>query len=164
MKFKEILKRINGLSSPFFGVSWDPNGTDKDHIKELVAYLEDRRVLYNPSEMEMPQHCVESVLDIRRTLTNKIGKVQDENLIIILKSMRSACRKFLDNVGVNEDIVRFGHSQGHWASWSFNGAIGELRGVFGMYIAELAKVYKLDVEDGLASILPIAENDEFAEV
>jgi hypothetical protein len=161
MKFKEVLKRINGVSGGVFGfsagVSWNPIKTDKDHVKEIIVYLEDRRVLYNPSEMEVPHHCIESVLDIRRFLTAKISDIQDKHLVTILKGMRSACRKFLDSVGANGDIVRFGSSQGHWASWSFNGAVGELRGVFGLYLAELAVLYKLDIEDGLASILPISD-------
>jgi hypothetical protein len=36
----------------------------------------------------------------------------------------------------------------------FNGALGEMRGVFGIHIAKLAAQYGLDVEDDLASILP----------
>ena len=161
MKFKEIIERINGLSAGMggfsIGASWNPTKTDKDHVKEIVTYLEDRRVLYNPSEMEVPHHCVDSVLDIRRFLTAKINDIQDARLIVILGGMRAACRKFLDSVGADRDIVRFGSSQGHWASWSFNGAIGELRGVFGLYLAELATLYELDIEDDLAGILPISD-------
>ncbi len=107
--------------------------------------------------METPNHCVESVLDIRKFLTTKISAVEDKNLIAILRGMRSVCRKFLDAVGADEGIIRFGNSHGHWASWSFNGAVGELRGVFGLYLAELATLYKLDIEDNFASILPISD-------
>lgn len=45
------------------------------------------------------------------------------------------------------------------ASWEFNGAVGELRGVFGIHIAQLAAQYGIDVEDDLASILPPPEED-----
>ena len=72
MKFKQIIKRLNGISTPVFGVSWNPSQTDKDQAKEIINFLEDRRVLYNPSDMEMPDHCVQSVLEIRRFLTDKI--------------------------------------------------------------------------------------------
>ena len=54
----------------------------------------------------------------------------------------------------NGDIIRFGASRGHWASWEFNGSVGELRGVFGIHIAKIAVTYGIDVEDDLASILP----------
>lgn len=159
MKFQEILKRLNGISTPIFGVSWNPNQTDKDQAKEVVAFLEDRRVLYNPSEMEMPSHCVSSVLEIRRFLTQKIGVTQDAELLDSLRAMRAACRKFLDAVGANEDIVRFGSHHGHWASWSFNGSIGELRGVFGLHITKIAAMYGLDVENDLSAILPATDEE-----
>jgi hypothetical protein len=39
----------------------------------------------------------------------------------------------------------------------FNQALGELRGVFGIHVGLLAIKYGLDIEDGLASILPFAD-------
>ena len=159
MKFKEITKRITGISSPIFGVSWNPEDTERDFAKEIITFLEDRRVLYNPSEMEVPQHCVDSVLRIREFLTAKISKISyDSELTKSLKAMRAACRKFLNKTGMrNGEIIRFGASRGHWASWEFNGSVGELRGVFGIHVAKIAVTYGIDVEDDLASILPSDE-------
>ena len=160
MKFKDIIKRITGISTPVFGVSWNPKNTERDVAKEVISYLEDRRVLYVPSEMEVPQHCVDSVLQIRHFLTSKIAKLdQDSELSNSLRAMRAACRKFLNNNSSrNGDIIRFGVHRGHWASWEFNGAIGELRGVFGIHVAKIAVAYGIDVENDLASIMP--EQDE----
>lgn len=157
MKFKEILKRITGISTPIAGISWDPTDTDKDCAKEVIAFLEDRRVLYNPSEMEVPSHCVESIMKIREFLTQKSGLVKDDDLKNVFKAMRSACRKFLDFVGSDGDIITYGNSHGHWASWAFNGAVGELRGVFGIHLAKLAAMYGLDIEEDLATILPVED-------
>ena len=47
---------------------------------------------------------------------------------------------------------------GGFDEWVFVTALGELRGVAEVIVAELATKYDLDVEDGLASILP-AEPD-----
>jgi len=75
--------------------------------------------------------------------------------------MRAACRKFLATVEADDRrAVHFGAERGHFASWIFNGAVGELRGVFGVHIARLAVSYGPDVELELASILP-AIPDEF---
>ena len=50
--------------------------------------------------------------------------------------------------------MAYGASHGHWASWVFTGALGEMRGVFGVHIARLAASHGLDVEDELATIIP----------
>jgi hypothetical protein len=161
MKFKEIAKRITGISTPFFGVSWNPDNTERDHAKEVIAFLEDRRVLFVPSEVEIPMHCVESILRIRECLTRKIGKLdQDSELSKSLRAMRAACRKFLDITGENNDLILFGAHRGHYASWEFISAVGGLREVFGLHIARIAVAYGIDIEEDLASILPGLDTDD----
>lgn len=154
MRFKDIIKRITGISTPIFGLSWNPEKTERNIARQVITYLEDRRVLYAPSEMECPDHCVQSVLQIRQFLTSKIGEAPEKSeLSGSLKAMRAACRKFLNETG-DPDIIRFGSHFGHFASWKFNSAIGELRGVFGVHVAKIAAAYGLDVEKDLDSILP----------
>ena len=164
MRFREVIARITGLSSPVFGVSWNPPEPEVAIARRVVAFLEDRRVLYVPSEMESPDHCVQSVLEIRHFLTEEIQSLSESAEIVnSLRAMRAACRKFMTTVGVRSDIIRFGAHRGHWASWEFNGALGELRGVFGIHLAKLAAAYGLDVEDDLARILPTVAEGEDAE-
>lgn len=162
MRFKEILARVTGLSSPVFGVSWNPPEPEVEVARRVVTFLEDRRVLYVPSEMEVPQHCVQSVLEIRRFLTTELQSLgTGTDLADTVRALRAGCRKFLNTVGARSDIVVFGAHHGHWASWEFNGALGELRGVFGIHLARLAAAFGLDVEGGLATILPApAEADD----
>ena len=74
--------------------------------------------------------------------------------------MRAACRKFINTVQADEErIINFGNYPGNFASWEFNGAVGELRGVFGIHLAQIAAQFGLDIEDELASILPITEEE-----
>ncbi|MCB1494507.1 MAG: hypothetical protein KDJ86_01870 [Bauldia sp.] len=159
MRFKEVLSRITGLSSPIFGVSWNPPQADVTVARRIVTFLEDRRVLYVPSEMEIPHHCVDSVLEIRRFLTGELSQIGEQSEISeTIRAMRAACRKFLNTVGERSETVAYGAERGHWASWVFNGALGEMRGVFGVHVAKLAASYGLDVEDGLAAIIPEGED------
>ncbi len=51
-------------------------------------------------------------------------------------------------------VVRHGFDHGHWASWRFGAARGEMRATFGLHIARIATQNGLDVEDDLARILP----------
>jgi hypothetical protein len=156
MKFKDIIKRITGISTPIFGVSWNPEKTERDIARQVITFLEDRRVLYNPCEMECPNHCVQSVLQIREFLTSKIAETPEKTeLSNSLRAMRAACRKFLNTTGdPRGDIIRYGFHDGHWASWKFISALGELRGVFGVHVSKIAVAYGFDVENDLAAIIP----------
>ena len=161
MKFPEIASRLTGFSTPIFGVSWNPPEAHCAVARRLIAFLEDRRVLYVPSEVEVPDHCVQSVLEIRRVFTQELGALgAGTELGQSISAMRIACRKFLSTVEAEDGrIVRFGASQGHYASWIFISALGELRGVFGIHVAKMATAYGLDVESDLASIFPDAPDE-----
>ena len=158
----EIVSRITGFSVPVFGIQWNPSEAERVVARRVVTFLEDRRVLYSPSQMEVPSHCVESVLRIRESLTSELGKLDAaSDISASLRAMRAACRKFLKTVDVDDRTpIIYGAQRGHYASWIFNGAVGELRGVFGIHIALLATKHGLDVEDELATIIPAAAKDD----
>lgn len=129
MKFSEILNRITGLSCLIFGVSWNPSEDDRS-IK--------KRVLYVPSEMEVPSHCVHSVIEIRNFLTSELPKINEKSrLYDYVSAMRKSCNKFLNKCDDrNGGIIIYSGNWGHWANWTF------------------ASAYGLDVEDNLAVIIP----------
>jgi len=163
LKFKQIINRLTGFSTPVFGVSWNPPQSQIAVARRLIAYLEDRRVLYNPYQMEVPHHCIHSVIEIRRKLTMElINLAADEEPAAHLRAMRAACRKFLDTVQEKEGRKR--SYRRHWDSgsdsWIFNSALGELRGIIGIHVAALAAQHGLDVEGDLATILPAADESE----
>ena len=161
MKFREITNRITGLSIPVFGISWNPPEAHCAVARRVVAFLEDRRVLYVPSEAELPDHCVHSVVEIRHFLTQELGALSAQcELAQSLAAMRAACRKFMDTVQADEGrILQYGASHGHYASWIFISALGELRGMFGIHVATLAAGYGLDVERDLAAIIPATASE-----
>ena len=161
MNFTEIATRLTGFSCPLFGVSWNPPDAERTIAREIITFLEDRRVLYVPSEMEVPEHCAQSVLRIREFLTAQIGGIEAKSqLSTSLRAMRAACRKFLNTTVEDGGIIlSHGGRWGHFASWKFAGALGELRGAFGIHVAQIAAQNGLDVEDDLASILPGPEGD-----
>jgi hypothetical protein len=131
--------------------------------RRLIAFLEDRRVLYAPDSWEVPAHCVQSVLEIRHFLTAELGKLDGKSeLSASLRAMRAACRKFLDRVGSRDgrDVVRYANHHDSWASWTFYSALGEMRGTFGVHLARIAAQFRLDIEDQLASILPAKDEED----
>jgi hypothetical protein len=166
VKVSEIANRLTGFSTPIFGVSWTPPQLDREVAQRVIRFLEDRGMLYQPYEAEVPEWVVESVLHTRRFLTECLtsGGIADE-LADSLRAMRAACQKFVYSVGAQgsrevgdavEVVLPPGVDMFSGASsWPFNQALGELRGVFGVHIAQLAVRYGIDVPEPLSSILPL---------
>lgn len=165
MRFSEIATRLNGVSTPIFGLSWEPPRSDVAAAREVITFVEDKRVLYSPYEVEVPEHVIESVLDIRQQMTQSLmtGGMADQ-FVASLRTIRAACRKFLDRVGLRDREGRLhlppsSFGMHHMHDIEFNQALGELRGVVGVEVAMIATAHGLDVEDGLASILPARDED-----
>jgi|GEM_PF-431009 len=165
MKFAEIASRMTGFSCPVFGVSWEPPTPDVAIARRVITHLEDRRILYGPTRLEDFEYCQISAGQIRAYLTrvlseNTVGADLNESL----RSMRSACRKFMNKVDeIKGRDYRFRNDRRSFNKFlvtrhlSYE-ALGEMRGVFGVQIGMLALKYGLDVEGDLASILPEYEN------
>ena len=100
MNYKQIAARLTGLNCPVFGVSWNPPEAERTIARRVITALEDRRVLYVDSELEVPMRCVESVQRIRELLTQEIAPLADDaHIAPALRAIRTACRDFLNKVG-----------------------------------------------------------------
>src|SRR5712692_2044336 len=151
-------QRLTGVSSPFGGVSWEKvPDLEREILLRLLPFLEDRRVLYSPTEVEVPAHCVESVLRIREFLVMEAGRLAEGNALReTLRAMAGACRGFLDRVPGPHGRTPLGRpDQGRgFDSWVFNQSLGALRGQFGIYLSEIAAAYGIKMEGELGAILP----------
>ena len=124
-EFSEIVNRLTGISTPFGGASWQPAEMEIAAARRVIAFLEDRRVLYEPSEMEVPSHCVHSVIEIRHRLSDELGKLDSgSELAASLRAMRAACRKFLERVGTDGRDGIHDANGGGFHSWTFGSALG----------------------------------------
>jgi uncharacterized protein DUF6650 len=165
MKFSEIASRITGFSTPIFGLQWEAPTADVAVAREVIIFLEDRRVLFSPYAAEVPDHVLQSILEIRRVMTEILrrGGIAGE-LVDSLAAMRTACRKFIDAMdGGRGRLIRVSPGDMHGGgttSWIFNQNLGELRGVFGLLIAQIAVRYRIDVGDELSTILPLDPADD----
>jgi hypothetical protein len=152
MRYQEIAARLTGFSVPLFGVSWDPPEPDVTIARRVLAFLEDRRVLYNAYHLEVEEQCFHSVTEIRQFLTTEIGALdKGSKLGEHLRGIRAACRHFLDESGPANRRLHRG-----WGPFEapFFTALGELRAAIGAHVGALAVMHGLDVEEQLASVLP----------
>ena len=156
---RSLAHRLTGFSIPIFGVQWNPPADEQDIVRRLLRALEDRRVLYVPYHLEVPNEVTTSVLRIRDILTATSQELPNGSAAVgSVRAMRAACRRFLD-----EPRVEYRNLHPHFrSSWEtrdefgpgFFTALGELRATFGTHIAALACQYGIDVEEELAEILP----------
>lgn len=167
--FREIAKRITGVSTAVFGVSWEPIKPEQERAQALISYLEDRRALYYGFEYDIPHFVVESIFYIRQRLTKELEEVdRTSELAKHILAMRAAFRKFLNTVGPIPELVEFENdveddeepplvdyqADSSLSYDDFYSALGELRGTIGMHLAIIVSKYGIDVEDELASIFP----------
>ena len=81
MKFE-----INGVSFPFGVISWNKSISTKEMFAHLLLFLESKRILINPIEMEKKEWCIESVLEIKQkliTITEGLELNDNEKEIIL---------------------------------------------------------------------------------
>ena len=149
--------RVTGVETPVFGISWNPPTLDVEVAERLVTFLEDRRALYNPFDRETLDWVIESILEIRRKLTEYMEQLdRDSPLAKSMAAMRSACRTFLDRV------ERDAPGSPHWRLYSphFFLALGELRSIIGIHVAQIAARHGINIEEQLASIVPTELDEE----
>lgn len=157
MKFDRIYKNITGLSCPIFGIQWNAPTIEIDEAKNIILFLENKRVLFNPTSMENASHCAQSVLEIRSEITKFLQALSaNSSLSNSLKRMRKSCQEFSNKLG-HPKFSGFDHPV---QISILERELFKLREKFGVSLAEIAVSYGIDVDDGLASIIPFnnAEN------
>ncbi|WP_155128680.1 DUF6650 family protein [[Actinomadura] parvosata] len=154
---------VTGVSTPLFGIQWQKTSTDRRIAREVIVFLEDRRLLFGDRHVEDEGHCVRSALQIRAFLTEQLKRHEmGRELSTALKAMRAACRQFVDVAGPQGE--NFGYRMGPIGANRFGLALGDLRSQMGFYVAAIATQYKIEVDDDLATILPPPPEDEDEDV
>jgi hypothetical protein len=168
IRAKDMLKRITGVSTPWFGVSWNPPASDRDAVRKFLAFLEDRRALFNPLPAEVEDHVISSIHMIRAECTTTVGALSEKAPgVEHVRAIGAACRRFLDEpYPAFDDIMErrrdpyFERDEFHGRSLhgthpaAFFTALGEFPGFVGAQIAMLSALYAVDVHGDLVRILP----------
>lgn len=153
-------RRITGISTPLGGLQWaDPGPSDGDVVRRLLIFLEDRRVLFNPTDLEVVSQVEHSVHEIRAECTKTLQALAPKVFAVTpIRSIREGCRRFHDDQAEEFRFFgSFGRHRDHDGSPGFFTALGTFRATIGYQVALLAAHYDIDVEGDLASVLPSVE-------
>lgn len=146
MNLKDIFNWITGFSTPFFGVTWQPRETERDSALKIILYLQTKRVLSSPTELEIPKYCMQSVLDIKQFLTSMLLEVHaKDNLVLYLKEMILACNSCLTYTTLISPSSIWGEDFSD-EELDFFLKLSLFRKSIAVDVEQLAKVYKLDVD------------------
>lgn len=159
---RDVRRRLTGFTLPVIGggATWTISEADKAATRSILNFLEDRRVLYDPYQVEIAHACVSSVREIREHLRHIIGQCQTDTLRDPLRAIQAACRQFLSDVQAIERDGRYlDIRQDGTPSWLFNQALGVLRGRVGASVAVIVDAFDADVDEHLGKILPPAVDD-----
>lgn len=151
---KEIGRRVTGLSAFGFGAQWQYTESERDIVRRFITFLEDRRALYVPTQVEIEGDVIWSVQSIREQSTKTISELSESSASAgPVRAIRASCRKYLESSKqAYPNIIALNSEAGRAAPWLI--ALGEFRSTVGMQIAILAVSHDLSVEEELASILP----------
>lgn len=138
--------KITGIDTPFGGVSWEFTETAKSGIQELFFFLESKRVLVNPIEMEIKSWCEQSAIEIKKKLTELLSQYSfNAETIEAIRHMVNACNTFLDDLNkVSEQGIIYKNSNGDWANANFSIAMKKFRNIFREKISWLSDKYQIE--------------------
>ena len=151
--------RPTGIGGFGFSINWEKVPGDEDIAREVITYLEDRRLLFGKRHMEDEMYCVDSANSMRHFLTSELFRAKaGSSLATSIRAIRAALREFLDAAGPEARNFRY-HRSGAMTD-EFSLALGELRSRVGLQVALIADQYDIEVEDELAQILPPPLDDD----
>ena len=136
---------LNGFSTYLGGISWSKTTSSKEMFTHLLFFLESKRILVNPVELEFKDWCIESVLDIKQQLVNITQEVKLKDFDADrIRNLIDACNQYLDVV-TPMDLPRIIYKRDgeHWADLSFDRAMKTFRNSFKQEIKKIEKKYRL---------------------
>ena len=100
-------RRITGGSFSLLGFGGgvqlsDPGPAQREIVRRFLVALEDRRVLYNPMQLEVRSQVEHSVHQIRQACTEALQQLAEGDFAgLPVRAIREACRRYHDDAGLD---------------------------------------------------------------
>ena len=138
--------KINGVSIPVGGISWEYTESKKKGIQEMFYYLESKRILTNPMEMEIKEWSEKSAIEIKNKLVEILSKYEYDRINVkIIKAMIDTCNEFLDDMQkIDASGSIYKNSQKDWCDMRYSTAMKKFRKNFRYNIKLLTEEYEIE--------------------
>lgn len=129
---------------------------EREQAQRIVQFMQNRRVLYEATQAEIPRSCVTSLKDIRQFLTNQLELVSpDSPLATYLEDMRAACRNCLtrfEQLDIARDEQPLGRRYSNDLEMRFfMRALEDLHEEFLKPLKDMATHYPIEIRGELSS-------------
>ena len=153
-------KRLTGVEAYGLAAQWEFTDDDRDVARELILFLEDRRLLFGLRHLEDERDCIRSAMEIRREMGRLLVRAtQGKQLEASLRAIQAACRDFVSAGG--HDGERFQHGFVAPGMDPFTAALVELRIKVGMHVGVVVDFYRsIELGPELRAIVPNASDDD----
>lgn len=132
--------------------------SDRDIARNVLALLEDHRVLYLPRHREDPEYCVESANHLRNELRAPIEQCRSADLRDHLRGVQAAAREFVTQM--EQGRRRKGWDDDWTSAWRhLDNALDAFRALVGVHVAHIVARFDVKVDGDLARILPPIRDD-----
>ena len=129
--------KLNGISVPIGGISWEYTESGQKGIQEMFYYLESKRLLINPKEMEKKEWSEKSAIEIKNKLVDILSRYKYDQMV-------DACNEFLDNMQrVEVRGILYKNLQSDWEDLEYGVAMKKFRKIFRDNIKLLAETYNI---------------------
>jgi len=133
---------------------------DNEELSRLMLKLADYRVLYEPYEAELPDHCESAVERLRQELGDRAQRLDVKSgLGLFLVALQRPCREFLTRLQAAHRTWSPENRHGMGYDIVFYQALGEFRGRFGLYLQALLAQNPVPIPDELVPLVapPVAD-------
>lgn len=155
---KELLHRFRGVMIGPIGANWEPPELEIQKARRIIAFCEDRRILFAPHNWEMRDEAVDSAIKIRDSLTKELGNIDRQSeLAKNIETIRKACRTFLDELRQYE--IEHGKHEYNMVQGPPRDALDNLRKTCARCLLWIAIQFKLDVEEELVKCFEYATDN-----
>lgn len=137
------------------GVTWEYEKDEKLIASTLLTFLENKRILFHPYVDRCPGNAIISVLELRKRIQSDMEQL-DRNTYLhkTLSLMRNSINLFLEYASANCESVTSCKDCRVRKTGCLKGLI-EFRKEMGRCIAGICISFDLDVEEQLATIMPL---------